>query len=155
MWCSFFWSFFFIIQLIKFRKRIPTKIWPFLFCWGFRWKNVDFFHLCRKRWEFINFFSNKNKTNSTLIREFSVFLTFHFFRSCYTGADIKIIFICRYIRKATMPLIREQLLSEMLPFDNPWKFGCLHTKKRIQCKAHEECIVQFNHCSRLIKFLFR
>jgi len=60
----------------------------------------------------------------------------------------------RYIRKATMPLIREQLLSEMLPFDNHWKFGCLHTKKRIQCKAHEECIVQFNHCSRLIKFLF-
>ena len=72
-----------------------------------------------------------------------------------TGADMKIIFICRYIRKATMPLIREQLLSEMLPFDNHWKFGCLHTKKRIQCKAHEECIVQFNHCSRLIKFLFR
>lgn len=35
----------------------------------------------------------------------------------------------RYVRKATMPLIREQLLHEMMPYDNAWKFGCLLSKK--------------------------
>lgn len=53
-----------------------------------------------------------------------------------------------------MPLIREQLLSEMLPFENEWKFNCLTSKKRTNCKIHPECKVQFNHCSRLLKFLF-
>jgi len=60
----------------------------------------------------------------------------------------------RYVRKATMPLIREQLLHEMMPYDNPWKFGCLLSKKKTQCRLHQECKVTFNHCSRLIKFLF-
>ena len=60
----------------------------------------------------------------------------------------------KYIRKATMPLIREQLLSELLPYDEIWKFGCLQDKKRSRCKLHAECYLQFNHCSRLVKFLF-
>ena len=60
----------------------------------------------------------------------------------------------KHIRKLTMPLIREQLLEEMLPFEDHWQYCCLKTKKRINCRIHPECQVMFNNCSRILKYLF-
>jgi len=60
----------------------------------------------------------------------------------------------KLLRKSTFPLIREQLLEELLPFDNHWQFGCLVTKKRVRCKIHPECILQYSYASKVLKFLF-
>ena len=60
----------------------------------------------------------------------------------------------KLLRKATFPLIREQLLRELLPFDNQWEFGCLQTKKRNRCRLHPECVLQFSYAPKILKFLF-
>ena len=60
----------------------------------------------------------------------------------------------KLLRKTTFPLIREQLLQELLPFDNHWEFGCLQTKKRSRCRSHQECVLQFSYAPKILKFLF-
>ena len=60
----------------------------------------------------------------------------------------------KLLRKATFPLIREQLLQEFLPFENHWQFGCLQTRKRTRCRLHQECILQYSYAPKILKFLF-
>ena len=60
----------------------------------------------------------------------------------------------KLLRKSTFPLIRQQLLQELLPFENVWQFGCLQSKKRSRCKLHSECILMYSHTSKVLKFLF-
>ena len=60
----------------------------------------------------------------------------------------------KLLRKSTFPLIRQQLLQELLPFENSWQFGCLQSKKRSRCKLHSECILMYSYTSKVLKFLF-
>lgn len=60
----------------------------------------------------------------------------------------------KLLRKSTFPLIRQQLLQELLPFENAWQFGCLQSKKRCRCKLHSECVLMYSYTSKVLKFLF-
>lgn len=49
----------------------------------------------------------------------------------------------RHIHDQLLPQFQTELIQNLIPTENPWKFPCLKSKRRVRCTIHRECQLVF------------